>query len=194
MIRERSVRSRLLEELWPPGTPGSVGVYAILDAARDQRIYGEVFSAHAEKCCLYSGDLPWQVEMAAPYLVQLEREDRFTDFVLQTGWGNAWGIFFSSETSLKNLRRHLRSFLKVTDDSGRRLLFRYYDPRVLRIYLPTCWPAELRAVFGPIDRFLMEAEDPGVLLQYQLRGNKLVERRVRLDQQENGVRSTSATP
>jgi hypothetical protein len=40
----------------------------------------------------------------------------------------------------------------------------------------------------------MEGEDPGVLLQYQLRGNKLVERRVRLDQRKNGVRSTSATP
>jgi hypothetical protein len=82
---------------------------------------------------------------------------------------------------MKNLRRHLRSFLRVTDEAGRRLIFRYYDPRVLRVYLPTCWPSELRDVFGPIDCFLMEGEDPMVLLNYRLAGSKLVERKVRLD-------------
>jgi hypothetical protein len=30
------------------------------------------------------------------------------------------------------------------------LLFRYYDPRVLRVYLPSCRPSELETVFGPV--------------------------------------------
>ncbi len=30
------------------------------------------------------------------------------------------------------------------------LVFRYYDPRVLRVYLPTCSPAEFARFFGPI--------------------------------------------
>ena len=37
------------------------------------------------------------------------------------------------------LRRHLRRFLLVKDESGRQLYFRYYDPRVLRLYPKSDW-------------------------------------------------------
>jgi hypothetical protein len=67
----------------------------------------------------------------------------------------------------------------VYDEEGSYLYFRYYDPRVLRVYLPTCNESELGAVFGPIEFFLLEHEDPefvsrfrnvsGVLQQEKLR-------------------------
>ena len=61
------------------------------------------------------------------------------------------------------------------------MLFRYYDPRVLRAYLPTCDESELRAVFGPIRAFWMEARDSGVMLEYRFdgRGLRVVEHDVR---------------
>lgn len=37
------------------------------------------------------------------------------------------------------------------------MLFRYYDPIVLAMFLPTCTAAELGELFGPIDAFLIEA-------------------------------------
>jgi hypothetical protein len=43
---------------------------------------------------------------------------------------------------------------------------RLYDPRVLRIYLPTCNAAETQEFFGPVSRFLMEASDPQLMLQF----------------------------
>jgi len=61
----------------------------------------------------------------------------------------------------------LREFLRVRDESGKRLIFRYYDPRVLRVYLPTCWPAELDTFFGPISAFITEGEDPGEILEFR---------------------------
>jgi hypothetical protein len=39
---------------------------------------------------------------------------------------------------------------------------------VLRIFLPTCQPAQLAEVFGPIQRFDMEAEDISQLLRFRL--------------------------
>jgi hypothetical protein len=77
--------------------------------------------------------------------------------VIDNGWGNSWGVFLRTETSIRELRRHLRGFLRVRDEAGRRMIFRYYDPRVLRAYLPTCWPEELETVFGPVESYLMEA-------------------------------------
>jgi len=161
--------------LWPTGMKPSMKVWAILDCARDTRIFGAVDGYRGEKCCLYAGTLPWQLQMAAPSLVQLEPDDRFTEFVLRNGWGNSWGIFLHTDTILNHLRRHLRGFLRVRDQFGRKLLFRYYDPRVLRTYLPSCWKEELETVFGPIDRFLMESEDPANLLEFSFDGTRMQE-------------------
>ncbi|MCX6630238.1 MAG: DUF4123 domain-containing protein [Candidatus Solibacter sp.] len=157
----------VLDALWPPGLPARMAVFAIVDGARDERIYAAVRGTFLFKDCLYSGDLPWQLQMTAPYLVQLEREDRFTRFLIGTGWGSSWATFLRTETGIKQLRRHLREFLRVRDESGRRLIFRYYDPRVLRVYLPTCWPTELNTFFGPISAFITEGESPGEILEFR---------------------------
>lgn len=53
---------------------------------------------------------------------------------------------------------------------GREVYFRYYDPRVLRLFLPTCTPEEINTFFGPVACFLMEAEEPDILLQFMNHG------------------------
>jgi hypothetical protein len=47
------------------------------------------------------------------------------------------------------------------------MLFRFYDPRVLRVYLPTCWPGELTRMFGPVESFVMESAEGNVLQMRQ---------------------------
>ena len=87
--------------------------------------------------------------------------------MLETGWGNSWGIFLATSVDLATLRQHLRRFLMVkaeTDDKD--LYFRFYDPRVLRVFLPTCIPEETTEFFGPIRRFLIENEQSNGLLEF----------------------------
>lgn len=169
------LHKQILDTLWRPGLPARTGVFAIVDGARDERIFGAVDGTYQTKECLYTGDLPWQMQMTAPYLVELAREERFTRFLLENGWGNSWGLFLRTETGFKQLRRHLRQFLRVRSEDGKRLLFRYYDPRVLRVYLPTCRPAELETFFGPIDAFLTEGEDPAEMIEFRREGMGLVQ-------------------
>jgi hypothetical protein len=52
-------------------------------------------------------------------------------------------------------------------------LFRYYDPRVLRTYLPTCSQQDLGEFFGPVLNYVVEGEDPAELLRFQFAGGKL---------------------
>jgi hypothetical protein len=173
-------RQQILDALVPADLPRYINAWVILDGARDDRIYGAVDRCPLEKCCLYSGNLPWQLQMTAPYLVQLDRDDPFAAYLIREGWGNSWGTFLQSDARLRDLRRHLRGLLRVQDEKMKRLIFRYYDPRVLRAYLPTCWPEELRTVFGPINRYLLESEDPAVMLAYGFDGRSLVENRISL--------------
>ena len=51
--------------------------------------------------------------------------------------------------------------------------FRYYDPRVLRVYLPTCNARELQTVFGPVLRYLVEDEKPTGLWTFWPEGEQI---------------------
>jgi hypothetical protein len=141
-------------------------VYAILDGASVPELQPKLKEAKEEHVCLYRGELEPDLAGVAPYLVKLRRDSPFTDWVLNEGWGNHWGIFVSTPVGIEALRRHLRQFLRVRDHTGQVLYFRYYDPRVLRVYLPTCRRNEIRAIYGPITRFLAEEEETGNALVF----------------------------
>src|SRR5262249_55260409 len=94
--------------LWPRDLPSHRKVWVILDAARDTRIFGAVDATRLQKCCLYAGTLPWQLQMVAPYLLELEPDDRLTELILNEGWGKAWGVFLHASTTMNSLRRHFR--------------------------------------------------------------------------------------
>jgi uncharacterized protein DUF4123 len=162
MVMTEQWIQRIEEILWPEGPRQNI--WMILDGARTIEIFRLLLACHLEYACLYSGPLSPELEIAAPYLVQLDHGYRDTHQLIQRAWGNSWGVFLRSETSLKKLRRHLREFLIVRDERGNRLMFRYYDPRVLREYLPTCTRSELRTVFGPIECFWMESESSACML------------------------------
>jgi hypothetical protein len=171
---------QILEALWFVELSRAYRVWAVLDAARDTRIYPTVMGCYADHCCLYSGELPSELKLAAPYLIAIEPEDRVARYLIKHGWGNSWGIFLRSDASMEILRRHLKKFLVVKDTKGKRLVFRYYDPRVLRVYLPTCRPPELQTVFGPIKAYMVEGEAPERILRFRFDGERLIESSVSL--------------
>ena len=141
-------------------------VYAILDGASVPELPQNLtrFGVAAE--CLFRGELEPDMAQVAPYLAVAPPNHPFTDWLLQEGWGQHWGVFAISRANLRTLRMHLRTFLKVYGPDLKPLYFRYYDPRVLRVYLPTCNNQELQTVFGPVLRYLLEDEDPATLLKF----------------------------
>jgi hypothetical protein len=149
-------------------------VYAILDGASVPELLPKLKEAKEEHVCLYRGELEPDLAEVAPYLVKLRRESPFTDWILAEGWGNHWGIFVSTPVGIEALRRHLRQFLRVRDHTSQVLYFRYYDPRVLRVYLPTCRRNEIRAIYGPITRFLAEEEETGNALVFPHHATRII--------------------
>lgn len=161
---------RLIARLW-----GKVpdAVYAIVDGARDPHLRPMITSSGLPHACLFTGTLAPELAAAAPHLVELGRRSSFTRDLLRLGWGKSFGIFLAAPASLETLRRHFRRFLRVADERGQTLYFRYYDPRVLRPYLPTCDAGELATVFGPVTRYMVEDADPSQILEYRRAGPQL---------------------
>lgn len=156
-------------------------VYAVLDGARDSRLLSWVTRTGAPAWCLYAGELPAELAEAAPWLLRLGRGHEYAAEFFNEGWFDAWGIVFASAAPSKQLRRHLRRFLLARTEAGKRLLFRYYDPRVLRAYLPTCNAGELENFFGPIDAFATPSRDPHAFQIFRRDGARLAERSIAYD-------------
>jgi hypothetical protein len=167
-------------------------VYALLDGARSPRIHPNVVLSLSDHACLYEGRLPLSLQEAAPYLVALRRDMPFTRWLLRECPNENWGVFLVSNARLMELRNHFRRLLKVKTEDGRVLNFRFYDPRVLRAYLPTCHEPELNAVFGPVRKFYAEAggEHGGATWEFALE-NKSLSRKLVSSSVPNAVGTAS---
>ena len=180
----------LIEALWVPAQQRGEEVYALVDGARDGRIYERIRRSGLDHRCLLGRGLEPSLARTAPYLVSLGRRSLFTRELLAEGWGRGWGLFLASEAVLQQLVRHFRRFLDVRDPGGRSLMLRLWDPRVVRSFLPVCTREELAFLFGPIGSFSIEVGN-GDRLQRLLR---IEEGEVEGYLEEEIVRLSSAGP
>ncbi len=168
-------------------------LYAILDAARDIRILALLVTYREECQSLYEGQQGAELAQVAPYLVRLAPDSKLLEALVKEGWGKSWGVYFTCTSEFQEVRRHLRHFLQVKLPDGEQVYFRYYDPRVMRIFLPTCVPQEATQFFGPIKRYVLEGEDPGELWEFTTLGRGTEKRVLSLAQPaQRDARAASA--
>ncbi len=160
---------------------GKGRLHVILDTARDDIIYPELLKAKLAKTSLFLGDRAKQLISVAPYLAELDLDNPFSAWLIEKGWGKSWGIFAESEETFRTLRQHFRNLLHVSIE-GKSVIFRFYDPRVFRRFLPTCDVDQLTSVFGPVRTYYVEGEDEGTMLQYSFSGTTLRKHVISLDE------------
>ncbi|MGI4828930.1 MAG: DUF4123 domain-containing protein, partial [Janthinobacterium lividum] len=165
----------LLRSLTASGVP----LFAVLDAAADPAMLEQLQEylgrepGHTLQS-LYEGQGALDLARWAPYLLALPAESTLLGTLLREGWGKAWGCFCTTHVPFSDLRRHLRRFLMVQLEGGPQVYFRFYDPRVLREFLPTATHAELLHFFGPVQEWLVQGGDPGSLLRSRCSADGLV--------------------
>jgi hypothetical protein len=142
-------------------------LYALLDGARDDAVHAFTRESGCPWVYLEEAVVEASYEVCAPRLIALgRRPSPALERLLAQGWGHSWGVFVRTKAGFGRLRRHLRTLSSVKLPNGRVAQFRFYDPRVLRLYLPTCTADELALMFGPVLEYLMEAETPGRLCRF----------------------------
>lgn len=164
------------------GARPDAALYMLLDAARDPRIYGWLseLDEAVQRRSLYQGDVGDSLAHVSPYLLAVREDQPDSLRLAEAGLGESWGLFVTSTVGFDDVRRHLRKFNIVYREDGTPLVFRFFDPRVLRVFLPTCIEAELRRFFGPIDTFLAESEEADALLRFTLSNGQLTQSRLPL--------------
>jgi hypothetical protein len=147
-------------------------LYAVVDAARDKRIYDLVQDA-LFPMCLFRTDVVSPLARSAPYLVPVEHAERLIEAWRRTGLGQSWGIFLRSGEEQARLRQRLRTFNQAKLPDGRVVLFRWWDPRVFRVYMPTCNADDLALWFAIVDEYLCENIDGDAFTIYRKRTGTL---------------------
>jgi hypothetical protein len=157
-------------------------LFAILDAARDETIYPTLrrFAATEQIASLYQGPTAEELAAVAPYLVCLGTGTELFDWIFDNGWGQSWGSFIWSLVGFEELRAHFRKLTKVRTEDGHVLVFRYYDPRVLSVFLPTCGSGQIDEFFGSAGDVFLEADNDTCIGMFRQSQGILTQSRLRL--------------
>jgi hypothetical protein len=179
-------RLAAIRELWQTDDadgPLTPSLFCLLDAAQDDAIYPRLrkFAANAEIASLYQGESAGQLAAVAPYLVHLGSDTAIFDWFWEHGWRRHWGIFAWAATDFETLRGHFRRLTRVRTEDGRVLLFRFYDPRILSVFLPTCDAGQLATMFGPAERYGVPLPSGRLLATYRRTGDGLAQARIDLE-------------
>ncbi len=148
-------------------------VFAVLDGASIPGLRDKFFEMRPPHHCLIRGDLEPDMQEVSPYVVGLIPGTPFVDWVLEECFGKHWGIFAQSRRSLKEMRFQFRRLLTVMNEAGDPMIFRFYDPRVLNRFLPTCTPEELETFFGSVDTFFSEDAESQKMLRFRRKEGQL---------------------
>ena len=154
---------------------GAEKLFAVVDTARDERLYPLVMQSSAQDC-LFGGEVAEPLNRAAPYLVDLNLDEPLFRAWRDEGRGQSWGVMLRSRLSLQLLRLHLKHFLVAQLPDGMVAQFRFYDPRVLGPYFSTCAQHELAPWFNGVSSFLIEHPDGSGFQELGFDGTGLVDR------------------
>ena len=125
-------------------------LWAILDACDTPAVPARLKLFPPEKGgCLWSGEAREKYWGVAPWLAKVDVP--LLDWIRATLWDEPWGLFLEARATADVLRRHFRRQLAAEGPDGKRMYFRFYDPRVLRTYLRTATPSERAELIGPAE-------------------------------------------
>lgn len=163
MTPEAQAAKEVFERSLAPGTR----LYALLDAARESAGPYQAEQAGLECRSLFMGDLGERVKEVAPYIIEFPARSPFRQWWFEQ-WGNSIGVLVEAPVTLEELRRHFRTLTVVRGaEDKKKYFFRFYDPRVLRVFLPACTTDEVKHFFGPITAFYCEGDGGAELLTFK---------------------------
>lgn len=136
------------------------GIFAVLDACDEPRVPSMARNHSPEISCLYQGEAEINFGHEAPYLSPAT--PALLEWVHENLWLDPWGILLASSSTFDEVRQHLRRYILVKNAQGREMFFRFYDPRVLPMFLVTCADGDAAKFFGPIDRFYVTRRDGSI--------------------------------
>lgn len=157
--RQVSVAGFLLER----AEKEDCNLYGIVDSARNDEVFRYLVTGDVKYKSLFEDTMDVKSYGVSGFLVECKKESPLFRWMTTEAWGDSCCIFFTSKSSFDELFNHFQKFNRVYLEGDDVVLFRYYDPRVLRTYLPTCNRDEIETFFGKVNSFFAESDKPEII-------------------------------
>ncbi|RZJ00897.1 MAG: DUF4123 domain-containing protein [Rubrivivax sp.] len=126
-------------------------VHAVVDGSAVPGLQERLQSAQTVGWdCLQRGAMKPDAAARAAYIVELQPESPFTDWLLGEACTafEGWGVLLTSARPLLVMREHSRDLADVITPEGRRRPWRWWDTDLLALLLPSLAPSQLDAFFA----------------------------------------------
>ena len=140
--------------------------HILLDGARMEQSLETAKKLNPIFDSLYRGRSEEELDAVAPYLFSFPPNSDFSTWIFENGWGSSWGLIVSTKINFEDCWKHFRKFLIIKTEEGQELYFRFYDPRVLKVFLPTCDEQQIMEFFGPIEKFIVEGDNKESAIEF----------------------------
>ena len=166
--------------------------YAVIDAAMSGEVHIMIQTLAPDYRILLEGEEAEVFEEAAPYLVQINKQDNFTDWMIDTVYAKNAVCFIKSTNDIETLSDHLKQYAKIQtpieDPFGNITLqwvyFAFYDPRVFPGFIEGNTAEQSAEFFTGINQYLCESADDKFefnTYHYSKKQNKVLNASILLD-------------
>ncbi|MDR0332282.1 MAG: DUF4123 domain-containing protein [Dysgonamonadaceae bacterium] len=139
-----------LKEQQPPPN------YVLIDGALWGNDLRKAKQKNKNRCSLYKGATGKELDSAAPYLFCVEADSEFEKWVKEQDPAKRHVMWLHSSVTLEELRKHFRRFLRMKNEKGTYIYFRFYSPRVFNCVFPHLTEVQRCDFFKEINYILTE--------------------------------------
>ena len=137
----------------------ATGTVILIEAARRPDIEVVLQGFDVRYVPIYQGASADTFARHAPYLAEIRGDSRAADWLIDESWGQGWGVWLRSDSTLAGLRKQFRKFTQLYNpDEDRWYVFRFYAPETVRRVVPLMRPADFADFTQGIDAVVV----PGV--------------------------------
>jgi hypothetical protein len=133
------------------GAEEGTHLFCLMDAVSNPHIVPHLVTAlPVPSDCLFSGSAKQDLGDQTAWLADVTDDATALETLVDEGYAKGMLSFLLSPLELKPLIRHLKRFTKVRDPEGTEHFFRFYDPKVMRQYLPVFTASQRDMFFSQI--------------------------------------------
>ena len=134
--------------------------YLLLDGAQIEDLMQTLYQLEPapEFHRLYEGTRYAELADAGPILIVTDQDSLLCQH-FKKHWHTTSGVTLISRAPAEELVQHLSSLVHASVGGGVSLLFRYYDPRILYLWLTDMSDGQRNSALGPVEHFQIWSSD-----------------------------------
>jgi len=157
---KKALLQEQLDSAWVTTRSKTSHLYVLIDSTKHKDLIEQFLFEEPEYISLFDTSSDFELEKISPYIIKVEHETKFKEWLLAEWGENQSGFFFYSECDqLEELYQHFLTFTEIKKiDSDSSFFFNFYNPISLMLWLNAMPLLSRLEFFKVIENIIVESE------------------------------------